>query len=59
MGLARQHNISKWNKNPDKFITKRKNKSLNALMRGKDKIKLEPDFANFIIQKVNKINNKL
>jgi hypothetical protein len=43
--------------NPDGFITKVKGKNLNALMYSSDKIKLHPDFARFIIQKVNNIQN--
>jgi hypothetical protein len=43
--------------NPSGYITKRLGKNLNALMRGLDKINLDPDFARFIVNKVIELNN--
>jgi hypothetical protein len=44
--------------NPNSYITKSNNKTLNAIMRGKDKIKLEPEFAKFIINRVKNISKE-
>lgn len=43
--------------NPRKAITAVGGQTLGALNYGKDKLKLSPDFAKFIIDKVIKINN--
>lgn len=44
--------------NPNKSITAVGGKTLGALNYGKDKLKLSPDFAKFIIDKVEAINNR-
>lgn len=44
--------------NPDQTITAVGGKTLGALNFGKDKLKLSPDFAKFIINKVVTINNR-
>jgi len=45
--------------NPEKPITAVGGKSLGALNFGKDKVKLAPDFARYIINKVMEIDNQL
>jgi len=44
--------------NPDKAITAAGGQTLGALNYGKDKLKLSPDFAKFIIGKVMTINDR-
>jgi len=44
--------------NPDKPITAVGGQTLGALNYGKDKLKLAPDFAKFIIGKIMSINNR-
>lgn len=44
--------------NPDKAITAVGGQTLGALNFGKDKVKLSPDFAKFIIDKVVSINDR-
>lgn len=46
------------NLNPDNTITAVGGKTLGGLNYGKDKLKLSPDFAKFIIDKVVAINDK-
>ncbi|MBI5471061.1 MAG: hypothetical protein HY961_01805 [Ignavibacteriae bacterium] len=45
-------------KNPKGKITRVGGTTFGALSLGKDKIKLDPDFAQFLIQRVNKLNFK-
>jgi len=44
--------------NPDEAITAVGRQTLGALNYGKDKLKLSPDFAKFIIDKVVAINDR-
>lgn len=45
-------------KNPDGIVTRAGSRNLNALMRGKDKIKLDDKFAQFVIKSVNQLQGK-
>jgi hypothetical protein len=46
-------------RNPDALITVHGSKNLNAIQHRKDKIRLQPAFAKFVIRKVTNINDKL